>query len=545
MLASWAASGCARTPAAPAPVTPRAQFTDVTQSAGVAFRQSHGGCGLYYFVEQVAAGASFFDANGDGFLDIYFNQPKPLGSCDSAYPQPLRQRLYLNDGHGQFKLSPQAFPNDTAYGISAAVGDYDNDGDADLYVCCYGKNTLYRNRGDGSFEDVTQRAGVVLGGMSTGAVWFDYDNDGRLDLYVGRYCEWSIATDQACHSRGGQRGVCSPLIYQPSSDALFHNDGAGKFSNVTQKAGVGVLKRRALGIAAADFNNDGYLDLFVANDMSPNTLYINNGKGKFEDMAMQMGVAYGLGGNAQANMGVAVGDYNDSGFLSVCVTTFSNQPKTLYRNDGSDFTDVSGTTGLFRATLPYLAFGTGFVDTLNRGHLDLFMANGHVSPSAHEENPEHAYKEPNQLLLYDGKSHFKNTPQALPTDDVRVHRGAAFGDFDNDGRTDILVTALNDRPTLLHNTSSGTGHYLTLKLTDRNGCATPVGTRCVATFGGKRKTRVVLGGGSYGGESDSRVHFGLGAATKIDRLEIHWMSGRIQVLQNVTGDQILNLHEAA
>ena len=546
-LLGLAVGGCTRAPGAPrgasAPTAPRVKFTDVTASSGLAFQQSHGGCGQYYFVEQVAAGASFFDANGDGFLDVYFSAPKPLGACTTAYSKPLRQRLYLNDGKGHFALSPRAFPTETAYGISSAVGDYNNDGHPDLYVCCYGRNTLYRNRGDGTFEDVTARAGVGFGGMSTGAVWFDYDGDGRLDLYAGRYCDWSLATDRACLSRSGKRGVCSPLLYQPIGDALFHNDGNGKFTNVTAKAGVGALKRRALGIAAADFNGDGRLDLFVANDMSPNTLYINQGQGKFTDMAMQSGVAYGLGGNAQANMGLAVGDYNDSGHLSVAVTTFTNQPKTLYRNEGSDFTDVSGTTGLFRATLPYLAFGTGFIDSRNLGRLDLFLANGHVSPNAHEENPAYNYKEPNQLLLYNGAGHFESAPGALPKDDVRVHRGAAFGDFNNDGRTDVLVTALNDRPTLLRNDTTSAGHFLTLKLTNRDGCATPVGVRCVAVVGKTRKTRVVLGGGSYGGESDARVHFGLGAAPTVNSLEIHWMSGRVQTLKNVAADQFLEVQE--
>ncbi|MBV9471119.1 MAG: CRTAC1 family protein, partial [Abitibacteriaceae bacterium] len=506
-------------------------------------KQSDGGCGLHYFVEQNAAGAALFDANGDGNLDAYFPQPKPLGQCQAKAKAPLHQRLYFGDGKGHFRLVPNAFNSETDYGVGAAVGDYDNDGHPDLYVTCYGHNTLYHNRGDGTFEDVTKRAGVALGGMSSSATWFDYDGDGYLDLFVTRYNEWSVATDIACMRSGNRRDICPPTMYLPARDALFHNNGDGTFTDVTMQSGIGQEKRRGLGVAAADFNGDGKLDLFVANDMMPNFLFINKGHGKFEDMGMQENVAYGLSGAAQGNMGVAVGDYDENGSLDVLVSTFSDQPYTLYRNGGNFFTDVSGPTGIFKATLPYLSFGTGFLDARNLGRLDLFFANGHVMPYVSETRPLQTYKERNQLLLNDGHGKFTDDKAALPADDVRVHRGACFGDINNDGKIDILVTAEDDRPTLLRNDSTGTGHWLLLKLVDKHGCATPIGTKCIATIGGKKKLRVVLGGGSYAGESDHRVHFGLGAATQVERLEIHWLSGQVQVLQQVNADQILALHE--
>jgi hypothetical protein len=520
----------------------QARFVDITAKSGVAFRQYHGGCGLHYFVEQIASGASFLDADGDGDMDIYFPQPQPLGKCKPGFKQSLHQRLYLNDGKGQFKLSPRAFPNDTDYGIAASGGDYDNDGDVDLYVTTHGRNTLYRNRGNGTFEDVTQKAGVGLTGLSTSSVWFDADNDGFLDLYVARYCEWSVETDVACTTSKGMRDVCNPTIYQPVVDAFYRNNGNGTFTETTKASGMGNLRRRGLGVAAADFNRDGRIDLFVANDLSPNYLYLNQGKGRFREMGMALDVAYGLSGEAQANMGVAVGDYNDDSNLDVLVTTFSNQPYTLYRNNGTDFTDVSGTTGIYQATLPYLSFGTCFLDSRNSGFLDLFFANGHVSPSASGTDKRTTYKQPNQLLLNNGKGRFTEARAALPGENVRVHRGVVSGDINNDGRMDLLVTAADDRPTLLRNESQ-TGNWIMFKLINKWGCATPSGTQATAKIAGRSKLRVVLGGGSYAGESDHRVHYGLGDAKQIDRLEIQWTSGRKQIVENIAANRIYTIRE--
>ncbi|HEY0074205.1 MAG TPA: CRTAC1 family protein, partial [Abditibacteriaceae bacterium] len=302
---------------------------------------------------------------------------------------------------------------------------------------------------------------------------------------------------------------------------------------------------RGLGVATFDVNTDGRVDLFVSNDLSPNYLFINQGNGKFRDMAMPMDAAYGLSGDPLANMGIAVGDYNDDAHADVLVTEFQRQGYVLYRNNGGmDFTNVSGTTGVFKATLPFLAFGTGFVDTRNNGSLDLFFANGHVSPNAKYQDPTTSFKQRNQLMLNDGKGQFTDVPAVLPKDDIRVHRGASFGDYDNDGRIDILVTAADDRPTLLHNQSTA-GNWLILELTNKQGCATPIGTRCVATINGQKKMRLMLGGGSYASESDHRVHFGLGNADKVEKLEIQWLSGHKQTLENIEANQILSLREGS
>ncbi len=521
------------------------EFLDITDAAGLNFKQSHGGCGLHYFVEQVAAGAAILDADGDGNLDICFAGPKPLGACVGKVKGDFGQRLYLGDGKGHFRLSRDAFHGvKTEYGIGVAVGDYDNDGHPDLYLSCYGKNKLFHNDGHGTFTDVTDRAGLAVGGFCTNGVWFDYDGDGKLDLYVMRYCEWSIATDQTCEGPNGQRDSCNPHNYVAATNKLFHNDGNGKFTDVTAKSGASPDRRRSLSAAAVDVDQDGKLDLFVANDLGPNFLLHNNGNGTFTDMAVQQSVAFGVNGNGQANMGIATGDYDLSGRMSFFITTFFNEPKTLYHNDGVTFSDASESSGTAAASKSFLAFGTCFVDTRNAGLLDLFLANGHISSYSYLNDPLQTYKQRNQLLLNDGNGKFAEAKDALPKSDVRVHRSALLGDFDNDGRMDILTTASDDRPTLLHNQTAA-GSWLMLKLVNKYGCATPIGTSCIVTVNGKKLLRSVISGGSYGGDSDFRVHFGLGSASKVDQLEIKWLSGKTDVYTNVPVNQILSYTEKA
>jgi len=542
--ATGVASSISSGPAArPSTVASNARFADQTDGAGLSFVQSHAGCGLVYFIEQMASGACVVDANGDGFPDLYFPQPKPIGACVGKVKGDFRQHLFINDRRGHFDLAPNAFHGvETDYGMAAAAGDYDNDGHQDLYVCCAGKNKLFHNRGDGTFEDVTDRAGVGVTGFSTGAVWFDYDNDGKMDLYVLRYAKWSVDIDQPCYTSTHERDTCKPTTYPAATNVLFHNNGDGTFTDVTKKAGAAPALRRSLSAAAVDLDNDGYLDLFVANDLAQNYLLHNNRNGTFTDVSMEQNTAFGLTGVAQANMGIAVGDYNGSGRMSIAITTFANEPFTLYRNDGDYFTDVSGTTGISQATMPFLGFGTCFLDARNLGTLDLFFANGHVSRYSERDNPQWKWRERNLLLLNDGTGRFADAPDALPKQDIKVHRGTCFLDYNNDGKMDLLVTAANDRPTLLRNETAG-GNWLLVKLTNKYGCDTPVGAKCIATIAGRKLTRAVLGGGGYGGNSDYRVHFGLGKAESVGRLEIHWLGGGVQVLDNVKANQVLSVRQ--
>lgn len=512
------------------------KFEDATLAAGLDFVQHYGGCGKFYFVEQVASGATVIDANNDGNMDIYFPAPTALGPC--KIPADAKQRLYLNDGNANFKLADHAFGSSkTDYGIAASTGDYNNDGFADIYVASYGTNTLYKNNGNGTFTDVTKAAGVEAGGMSTGSVWFDADQDGDLDLYVLRYCNWSVKNDIKCPG-----GACGPTTYGAARNIFYKNNGDGTFTDYTKQTMLATEQRRSLGVAAFDADNDGKTDLFVANDLGPNSLFRALGDLKFEDLGMMQGIAYGITGATQANMGVAVGDYDEDGDMDVTITTFQNEPNTLYRNDGGFFTDVSGETGMAAATLPYLAFGTGFLDVNNSGWLDIFFADGHVSPMSKTYDGKPNAKQHNQLLLNEGGKRFSDASKSLPASNIKVHRGMVVADFDNDGLEDMLITATNDKPTLLLNKSKK-GNWFAIDLRPANGSATPIGAKVVAHIGTRTLTRQVVGGGSYAGDSSKRLHFGIGTASKVDALDITWPSGKTETISDVTINKVNAIKE--
>jgi enediyne biosynthesis protein E4 len=515
----------------------RVRFTNITKEAGVDFRHSHGGCGEHYFVEQVASGVALFDANGDGHLDLYFPQPKPIGVC--KFPEPLRQRIYLGDGKGGFRLDPQAFGGrDTDYAIGASAADYDNDSDLDLYVTCWGRSTLFQNDGKGHFKDVTERAGVGHSGFSTSSAWFDYDNDGHLDLYVANYAHYLLEDNVTCWGPNHVKDVCTPTTYPPAPNVLYHSNGDGTFTEVTAKANALIADRRSLGLAAADYDLDGRIDLFVANDLSPNSLLHNKGNGTFEDVGMQQNVAFGADGHAQANMGLAVADYDRDGDQDVVVSVFSNEPYTLYRNQGAYFTDESQASNIGPLTLLPLAFGTCFFEADNDGFADLFFANGHVSPTISQKYSNMNFPQRNSLLLNDGKGWYLDASAALPREDYQVHRGAAYGDIDHDGDLDLIVTANDGHPTLLRN-DSPPAPSLRVRLVNARGNVSPIGATCVVETSGGKQTAVVLGGGSYASQSEYTLHFGLGKDARADRVSVKWPSGMKQTVEAPAGRELV------
>lgn len=545
------AAGCLPSPSrraglpgpVPAASSDALRFTDVTVASGIDFRQRHGGCGKAYFVEQTGAGAALFDADGDGDLDLYFPQPTWLPGCRG---EPLRARLYMNDGKGHFTLNPDAGGAWCAdYGIGAAAGDYDEDGRLDLWVSCYGRSHLFHNEGRGRFRDVTSSSRIERRGYSTSAAWLDYNGDGRLDLFVCGYVQFSPSTEVRCPAPDGRPDYCTPQAFSPGRSALYRNNGDGTFTDVTQAAGVGTPGGRALGVLAVDFDADGKTDLFVANDNSSNMLFHNLGNGRFGEEAMIRGVAYGGAGKAQANMGLACADFDGNGTPDVLVTTFSNEPKTLYRNDGAgNFTDVSIGAGLAGPTLLPLGFGTALLDADQDGHADLFIANGHVEQYIQQKMASLTFAQANQLLRNDGHGAFVCVPAALPPDDVRVHRGLAAGDLDGDGDLDLTVTCLDERPVVLRNDSVG-GHWLTLDLRSRAGSSSVIGAKVRITADGRTQTGWVVGGGSYLSQSDYAVHFGLGRAARVEMVEITWPDGKTRTLQDLPANQRLTVRQTA
>jgi hypothetical protein len=440
-------------------------------------------------------------------------------------------------------------------GFGVAVGDYDNDGWPDIYVANYGKNRLYHNNHDGTFTDIAEKAGVALGGWSAGPSWGDYDHDGLLDLFVPGYISFNLDHPPVAGSGGIPLGACQfrdlevfcgPKGLPGERDHLFHNNGDGTFTDVTARAGVSD-KYGYYGFAAAfvDVDDDGWVDLIVANDSTPNFFYRNRHDGTFEDMSYISGLAVSGEGREQASMGIAIGDYNRDGKLDFYITSFSDDYNTLYRNDGeANFSDVSFESGLATPTVPFLGWGTGFLDFDNDGLPDLFVANGHVYPNIDKKDWGSTYAQRPQLFRnLDGKK-FQEVPPATDSGlaDVITARGAALGDLFNDGHVDAVINNIDSTPTLLRNVVKNDNHWIGFKLV--GGPKSPrdaIGAKVFLTAGGVRQRSDVFSGGSYGSSSDQRVHFGLGPISKIDRVEIVWPDGTKQYLMAPSANQIMTI----
>ena len=518
-------------------------FQDYSEKAGLTrWRHTMGTPEDTFIIETVGSGVALLDYDNDGWLDIYLVNGSTYDAM-SGKTSPLHAALFHNNHDGTFTdVAQQAGVTNDRWGFGVAVGDYDNDGWPDLYVTNFGKNRLYHNNHDGTFTDVAEKAGVALGNWSTGATFGDYDGDGRLDLFVPGYVHYDmdhppvpgspVVAFSSCEFRG-VKVMCGPRGLKGEPDHLFHNNGDGTFTDVGVKAGVGDANGYyGLTAVFADVNNDGKIDLIVANDSTPNYMYINKGDGTFEDASYASGYALNENGRETASMGIAVGDYLNNGQLDLYNTVFSDDYNPLYRNDGGgNFTEVSYQAGIAEVTIPFLGWGTGFLDFDNDGWKDLLAANGHVYPGVDKSDWGTTFAERPLLFrnLHNGKFDVvpavKGTGLAL----LLTARGAAFGDLFNDGKIDVVINQLDNTPVLLRNVSQDQNHWVGLSLV--GGAKSPrdaVGASVYVTAGGVRQRGDVISGGSYASSNDFRVHFGLGSSTKIENVEIHWPSGAVE-----------------
>jgi len=526
------------------------QFTDATKDAGIGFLHYKGPHPVPSILEEAGPGVCVADFDGDGFQDVYIpNGRSDLTGGDTQH----RNALYRNNGDGTFTdVSEKAGVPGTGYGLGCVWGDYDNDGRPDLYVTQYGKNVLYHNNGDGTFTDVTAKArvdGTDFGTMlHTGATFFDYDKDGFLDLYTGGYVEWGPSSRQSCTIGIAVEASCPPSVYPGSPNVLYHNNGDGTFTNVTKAAKIYQPKGKNLSVMAIDYDNDGWPDLFVANDGIEFYLFHNERNGTFKEIAFNAGVALMGTGNAMAAMCISLGDYDNDGYLDLYVSDFQDSSDHLWRNDGHGFFEETGPrAGITAATRRVLSFGGGFFDYDNDGWLDLFIANGHVYQGVEKTRADVTYKQINSLFHNERNGKFVEVTSISGNAFKTPHlgRGVAFADFDNDGNVDVVVGNSGDPPLLAHN-GGGTGnHFLNLKLVGTKSNRDAMGARVKLSAGGITQIREVAGGGSYLSQSDLRAHFGLGAETRADVVEVAWPSGLKQVFRNVDADQFLVITEGS
>jgi hypothetical protein len=533
-------------------------FEDITKSAGLdKFHHRSGTPQKESILETMGSGVALIDYDNDGWLDIYLLNGSTVAAMKGKAAAP-KAMLFHNNHDGTFTdVTEKAGVSNDRWGFGVAVADYDNDGWPDIYVANYGKNRLYHNNHDGTFTDVAEKAGVALGGWSTSPTWGDFNHDGLLDLFVPGYVKYDLDNPPIagqgkippnfCQFRG-INVMCGPRGLPGEPDHLFRNNGNGTFTDVSVRAGV-ADKKGYYGLAAVfvDVDDDGWVDLAVANDSVPNYLYRNKHNGTFEDISYSSGFALSEDGREQASMGIAVGDYNRDGRVDLFTTTFSDDYKTLYRNDGGgNFTDVTYQAGLGGPTTPFLSWGTAFLDFENSGLVGLFIASGHVYPQVDQQDWGTTWAERPQLFRNVDGAKFVEVPPATGSGlaDVIPARGAAFGDLFNDGHIDVVLNNIDSTPVLLRNVVKNDNHWITLTLV--GGPKSPrdaIGAKVFLTAGGVRQRVDLFSGGTYASSSDPRVHFGLGAAKKIDGIEIDWPSGLKQQVKVAGVDRIVTVHE--
>jgi hypothetical protein len=524
-------------------------FRDITKAAGITF-EHHAAPEKKYIVESMSGGVAVFDYDNDGLPDIYFVDSLTVETAKD--PKAARSALYHNLGGGRFEdVTDKSGLAHPGWGMGVCTADQDGDGWQDVYVTALGGNRLYRNRGNGTFEDVTERAGVAGGGWSAGCGFADYDRDGRLDLFVSRYVKIDLAhlpefgRDKTCEYRG-VAVQCGPRGLPGESDFLFHNDGNGRYTEVSEKAGVSDPRGYfGLGVAWFDSNEDGWPDLYVANDSTPNFLYVNQKNGTFKEQAFPLGVAVSEDGAEQGSMGVALGDYEHTGRFSLFVTNFSEEYNALYRNDGDHFSDVSFRSRTAASSLPYVGWGDAFLDYDNDTWADLIVVNGHVYPQLDKVRlgASAGYRQRKLLYHNRGDGTFDEAGPRYGTvfSDERVSRGLAIGDIDNDGGIDVVLNDLDGAPQLLRNELAPRGNWLLVKLKGAAPNTDAIGAVITVTTGTVRQRAVVQSGTSYISQNDMRQHFGLGGAATVDTIEVRWPDGTTTKQERVQANRVVTI----
>ena len=526
----------------PAPI----QLRDVTRQTGIHFVHTDGSSGRRYIVESVASGLALLDYNGDGKMDIYFLNGRPLPGSSAP---PARNALYRNDGNWKFTdVTEQTGVGGTGYALGVCVGDYNNDGFPDIYVSNFGPNVLYRNNGDGTFTDVTKAAGVAIGEkVGAGACFLDMDGDGDLDLFVANYVDFTFARHQP-RFVNGHPAYAGPMVYGPVLSTLFRNNGDGTFTDVTRESGIGAHPGTGMGVIGADYDDDGDTDIIVGNDALANFVWKNDGKGHFQEAGLISGLAYDRNGIGLGTMGVECGDYDNDGRLDFYMTSYMKQWAVLYRNLGrGQFEDVTHLTGAGAGTFNQVTWGIGLVDFDNDGDRDIYLACGHLQDTVELWDDTTQYEARNILLENNGKGRFTDI-SGRAGDGLTVKRSsraAAFDDLDNDGKIDVVVLNARREPTILRNESPNRNHWLGVRLRGTRSNRDGVGARIQVVSGDLTQVDEVHSGRGYQSSYGMVPHFGLGQRTKADRIEVRWVGGGSNVVENVSADRVIEIVEGA
>jgi len=543
----WILSACIFTaPFALAETNCPIQLRDWTRHTGITFVHTDGSSGRHYIVETVASGLALFDYNGDGRIDIYFLNGRPLPGSSAPV---TGNALYRNDGGWHFTdVTEEAGVGGTGYALGVCIGDYNNDGYSDIYVNNFGRNVLYRNNGNGTFTDVTRKAGLELDNhVGAGACFLDMDGDGKLDLFVGNYVGFTFESHQISYMNGFP-AYAGPLRYPPTASRLYRNNGDGTFTDVSVASGIAAHLGSGMGVICADYDNDGDTDILVGNDLRPNFLFQNDGAGRFKEVGGLLGLAYDSLGNVHGTMGVECADWNNDGWLDFYTTAYQRQLATLYQSKGGAFfEDVTRQTGAGTGTYPTVSWGTELVDFDNDGHRDIFIACGHLIDNVEQFDDTTSYRARNIVLRNTGQGRFVNVSDQcgdglLPK---LSSRGAACDDLDNDGNIDVVILNSRSEPTILKNDSSHTNHWIQIELRGTKSNRDGIGAHVTVTAGDLNQMDEVHSGRSYQSDFGKRLHFGLGQRSKVEEIRVKWIGGGVDVIRNVGVDRLVRITEGS